>query len=282
MDLDAAYDLCVSLVKERDKDRFLATLFAPEPFRKHVLALHAFDLELSSIRALVSEPIAGEIRLQWWRDALQNVAHGDIDGHPTLAALRDTAFRFGFDMRPFVQMADARTFDLYDDPFSDAPVFEAYAGETTALLYQVIATVLGEGEPPPSGDAAGHVAVAATVGAILKGLCHPQNRGRALIPVSILTDAGASVEDLRAAEMTPELSRAITLFAAYGFEHWSIFDAALPGLLPTQRAAFLPLAALPTLFARAKETRDPFTAPVDPPQWRRQWMMWRRAGQIRR
>ncbi|MGZ5895708.1 MAG: squalene/phytoene synthase family protein [Xanthobacteraceae bacterium] len=65
-----AFAHCEQLVREHDKDRFLATLFAPADRRKYLLALYAFALEIGRVKYLVHEPMAGIIRLQWWRDAV--------------------------------------------------------------------------------------------------------------------------------------------------------------------------------------------------------------------
>ena len=63
-----AFDHCEGLVREGDKDRFLATLFAPQKYRRPLHALYAFNLEIAKVRETAREPMPGEVRLQWWRD----------------------------------------------------------------------------------------------------------------------------------------------------------------------------------------------------------------------
>lgn len=82
-----AYAHVTELVRTRDKDRYLADLFAPEPTRKHLHALHAFAIEVAEVRDKVREPLPGELRLQWWRDA---IAAGEGQGNPLAAALIET------------------------------------------------------------------------------------------------------------------------------------------------------------------------------------------------
>ena len=77
------YEHCARTVRELDRDRYIADLFAPAAARKHLFALHAFSAEVARIRDTVSDPVLGEIRLQWWRDAL--IAGGG--GHPVASAL---------------------------------------------------------------------------------------------------------------------------------------------------------------------------------------------------
>ena len=72
-----AFDHCEEMVRAGDKDRFLATLFAPEKYRRALHALYAFNLEIARVRELAREPMPGEIRLQWWRDALLRGGQGE-------------------------------------------------------------------------------------------------------------------------------------------------------------------------------------------------------------
>src|SRR5471032_2107824 len=69
-----AFTHCEQLVRTGDKDRFLATLFAPEKYRRALFALYAFNLEVARVREIAREPMPGEVRLQWWADVLRHWA----------------------------------------------------------------------------------------------------------------------------------------------------------------------------------------------------------------
>jgi phytoene synthase len=92
--MDASYRHCEALVRAADKDRFLATLFAPGRKRGPLFALYAFNIEIAGVRDRVREPMAGEIRLQWWRDVLDGERGGEAAANPVAAALtrHDRAF----------------------------------------------------------------------------------------------------------------------------------------------------------------------------------------------
>src|ERR671910_1525393 len=77
---DAAY--CASLVRGSDFERYAATLFVPPEPRRALLALFAFNIEIARIREQISQPLAGEIRLQWWSDLLAGTAHGEAAANP--------------------------------------------------------------------------------------------------------------------------------------------------------------------------------------------------------
>src|SRR5690242_2632223 len=86
---------CENLVRAGDKDRWLASLFAPADRRPPLHALYAFNLEVARVRELAREPMAGEIRLQWWREVIAGTRPGEAAAHPVAAALLETIARFG-------------------------------------------------------------------------------------------------------------------------------------------------------------------------------------------
>ncbi len=83
------FEHCAALVREADRDRYLATLFAPAAQRNALFALYAFNVEITRVRDLAREPMPGEIRLQWWREALTGEREGEAAAHPVAAALRE-------------------------------------------------------------------------------------------------------------------------------------------------------------------------------------------------
>ncbi len=99
-DLAAAYAYCDKLVSDVDKDRYLATLFAPADKRSHLMALYAFSFEIARVREMVSDPLPGEVRLQWWRDLLDGRSHGDALANPVAAALTSTIRTFRLPTAP--------------------------------------------------------------------------------------------------------------------------------------------------------------------------------------
>src|SRR5262249_58031670 len=98
---------CENLVRAGDKDRWLATLFAPADRRAHLHALYAFNLEVARVRDLAREPMAGEIRLQWWREALAGT-RGEAAANPVAAALLEAVERHGLARQTPLRLVQAR------------------------------------------------------------------------------------------------------------------------------------------------------------------------------
>ena len=87
------FEHCAALVREVDRDRYLAALFAPADRRDALFALYAFSAEISRVRELAREPMPGEIRLQWWREVLLGERTGEAAAHPVAVAVMETISR---------------------------------------------------------------------------------------------------------------------------------------------------------------------------------------------
>lgn len=271
MSPDAA-GYCADLVRQRDPDRYFADLFAPEKARRHLFALHAFNSEVARVREIVSEPLPGEMRLQWWRDVLRS---GEPGGHPVAAALIETMRIFGLPFSAFEALLEARTFDLYSDPMPDRAAFEGYAGNTASSLFQLAAIVLAGGRDPGSAAAAGHAGIAWALTGLMRALPVHATRRQLFLPSDVLAGHGLSTEDIFAGRTSPALMAALAELRALAREHLAKSRAAEP---ETVAAAFLPLALVePYLRRMERPGYAPFAGPIDLPQWRKQWFLWRAA-----
>ena len=104
---------CASLVRERDHDRFLCGLFAPADVREDLYAVEAFELEIARIRSTASEPLLGQIRMQWWRQALDDAFAGTRPArHPVVEAVSTAIRRRPLARNAFEGLLDTRARDL--------------------------------------------------------------------------------------------------------------------------------------------------------------------------
>ncbi|MCR9127789.1 MAG: squalene/phytoene synthase family protein [Rhodobacteraceae bacterium] len=148
MHFDDDLTACADLVRQGDPDRFLATMAAPPAARAPLFALYAFNVEVSRAPWVSAEPMIGEMRLQWWRDALDEIAGGGpARRHQVvtpLARLLTPGLARGLDA-----LVEARRWDLYRDPFEDTDHFERHIAATSGTLLEVAAALLGQDDPAP-------------------------------------------------------------------------------------------------------------------------------------
>ena len=281
--LAEAYAHCEALTRAHDRDRWLAGLFAPAPARKHLYALTAYSYEVSRLREIMREPLAGEMRLQWWREAIGGERTGEAQANPVAAALIDTIERFGLPRQAFDDLVAARIFDLYDDPPATMRDLEGYCGETCSALFQLGAIILCAGRDPATGAAAasGHAGIAYAVVGQLRALPLTSARGQAFIPAELLATHGVGRDDIAARRDGPGVRAALAQMRAHARRHLAEAQALARSLPPQVKPAFLPLGVLPLyLAALERNQRSPFQTMVDAPQWRRQWALWRAARSV--
>ena len=272
------FDYCEALVREADKDRFVAALFAAAPRRRALHALYAFNVELARVRELAREPMPGEIRLQWWRDVLGGQPSGEAG--PVASALVGTVVRYRLPMDVVSEMIEARSFDLYDDPMGSLAELEAYAGK------DVVGADTARGASPQRRQ---RPAPERRCAARRHRLCHRGAAGRVSLacrtPAALCAprpDAAlwrGAGERIRG-HATPALMAALSDLRDVARAHLSQISVAdIPAALVP---AFLPAALVAPMLKRLEQSAaDPFsTRPL--PQWRRQWILWRAARDPRR
>jgi len=271
-DVKTNQDISLAMLRDTDRDRYLACLLSPEAKRSALAALYAFNAELARIRDLVHEPLPGEIRMQYWRDLLEGNAHGSTEANPLAAALLTAVETHRLPRQTLVNMIEARIFDLYDDPMESRTSLEGYAGETASALIQLASLVLSPQDATKSADAAGHAGVAQAISGMLLLMPLHQRRGQVYIPLEILSATGLDRETFLAGTDKPRISAAIEAFAGLGRDH--LAKARASALSPVIVPAFLPVAlAEPVLVKAQKRGAAVLEGSLQEPQWRRQMRM---------
>jgi phytoene synthase len=242
------YQHCETLVREADRDRYLASLFAPAERRPHLYALYAFDIEIARVGYVVREALAGEIRLQWWREALAGRVPGEVAAHPVAAAFLDTVAQCGLPAEPLDRLIDTRALDLYDDPLSTLGELETHGRNTASTVFNLAAHILDR--EAKVAEVAGPAGIASTLVGALRGAA----RDPAHLRISI----------------TP------AELAARAREHLEQARRSWPAVSTAAQPAFLPLALVSAALSRAERDPGAINA-LEPAPWRRQWLLWRAA-----
>lgn len=274
---DADYAYCEDLLRRDDKERWLAALFIPAEVRPHAHALYAFSLEAARVGLRVTEPVLGEIRLQWWRDAVEGQNAGEAKASPAAAALLDTMARFSLPKAPLLEVIDARlSRDVYGEAMESDEALESYAEATEANLFRLAMLILSEEETAAGFAAARHAGIACGITHLLRALPRHRGRGKALVPAEILARHGMRREGLAAGQASPEACAALADLRALARRHLRAFAEGLHGLPDKIRAPLLPAALCePYLQLMEKPGHDPLKSIVELPQWKKQWILWR-------
>ncbi len=135
---------CRDLVNSFDHDRYLTILYAPEEKRDALYALYAFNYEISRIREGVSEPMLGEIRLQWWREAIDDIFQGTVRSHEVMPSLAVAITEYDLSRDMLMAIIDGKSQDLYDENPENMAALESYLSQTAGNLSCMAAHILGQ------------------------------------------------------------------------------------------------------------------------------------------
>jgi NADH dehydrogenase [ubiquinone] 1 alpha subcomplex assembly factor 6 len=235
----AAADALAASLRRQDYERYVTAAFAAPGDRWRLFALYGLNLELARIRETVSEPLIGEMRLQFWRDAVAELFEGRARRHDVLDALEGVVAEGRLDRARLEGLIEARAQDLADAPPATLAELEAYAEGTSATLMRLALDCLGVANAP-AHQAAEAAGTAYALAGLLRALPHHARAGRLTLPDDLMRRESISARDLAAGRPSPGLARAVGEIAQAARGHLeaarrhraSVPKSALPVLLP--------------------------------------------------
>lgn len=268
------FEYCAALVREADRDRYLATLFAPAAHRDALFALYAFNAEIARVRDVAREPMPGEIRLQWWREVLAGERVGEAAAHPVAAALLAGLAQHDIAPDRLIAIADAHTIDLYDEPMATLDDLDNYAVLTQSAVFAIAADILGVTGAAVS-TLTRHAGIAYAVAGVLRGLARHAARRQLYIPLEVLDRHSVKHEDIFANRGGERLKAALAELRRHVRRQLAAAEAEMEYSAPAILPALLPVALVgPALRPMERRGYEPFD--VEPMTLlRRQWLLWR-------
>jgi 15-cis-phytoene synthase len=269
-----------AIAREGDPDRYLSALFAPADARSDLFTLYAFNVELARIAEQVSEPGLGEIRLQWWRDAIPRAAAGEPTGHPVADALGDAMRRRDLSPEAVAGLIDARQFDISVKLMPNRATLDSYLADTAGALFLLAAEIVGDrakaGLPPKTASAAKSAGVAYGLTGLMRALPVHAARGRIDLPADMLLHRGTSQVEVAQGKTTEGLKQVLAELRRSARASLREALTCLEPLSAREGAAFLPL-ALVAPYLRALAKGDPLHRIADINPLYRLWRLgtWR-------
>ena len=270
---DAAF--CAALVRAHDFPRYVSTLFVPPDQRRALLAIYAFNSEICRVREQVSQPLPGEMRLQWWTDMLAGAGHGGVEGNPVAAELMLAVRDWRLPVEPLSRLIEAHQFDLYNDPMPTMAALEGYTGDTSSALFALAAGIAGAPSGATGYHLAHHAGLAQGIAQVAAALPLDAARRQLFVPLQLLREHECAMEDVFAGKPAPKLRAVLAHLIGEGQGHLKTALTLLADAPVAARPVFLPLALLHREFAASSRAdSDPFT-PRTSSRLRILWTMWR-------
>jgi 15-cis-phytoene synthase len=248
-----------------EPDRYLAALLAPRNVRGDLAALAAVAAELSRVVQIVSEPMMGEIRLQWWRDAVETVARGERAAHPLADALGDAIRRHHLPVALVHRLIDASSMELGTEPAAGEQPLDAYLEAAEATQFRLALLVFGQSgtseQDAVIGAAARAYGIARRPGRLLLAMQAPE----ALVagPQAGRADGDAAARDALAALRQEARSALATT------------RAKMHMLEPASLPALLPLVMVEPYLRAQERVADPLRHVAEVAPLTRVWRIWR-------
>jgi phytoene synthase len=269
-----AAEFCAELVRGHDFTRYASTLFVPAAQRRALLAIYAFNVEISRVREQVSQPLPGEMRLQWWTDMLAGAGHGGVEGNPVAAELLLAIRSWRLPVERLSRVIEEHQFDLYNDPMPTMAALEAYTNDTSAALFSLGAGIAGR-QSDDIEHLARHAGLAQGIARVMTTLPLDASRRQLFVPLQLLESHGSNMEEVFAGKETPKLRAALDQLIGEARGHLNTALALLATAPPEVRPVFLPLALVSRDLERmSRADSDPFMPRVTS-RFRTLWTLWR-------
>jgi phytoene synthase len=267
------FDHCEALVRSADKDRYLSALFAPAEHRGALFALYAFHIEVARIPDVVTEPLAGEVRLQWWSEAIYDQRPEEMRGHPIANALAEVIDQYRLPRRLFDDLIETRRAHFGRELFGSVDELERYARGTSSSLIELAARVVGAA----ALEYAGPAGISLGIVSLLRNFASDAVRGHVTAPADLMIQNSVLPQDILAGKTTVQIIALLGNLRDVAVRHYEEARVLIEREGHDAVAAWLPVATVPLdLRALRREASEPF-AEVEVPRWRRQWVLWRAA-----
>ncbi|KAJ8129277.1 hypothetical protein O1611_g4354 [Lasiodiplodia mahajangana] len=207
--------------RQSDYDSFLIRNFIPESRRDAYDAFRALNLELVRLPELVSNPTIGQLRVEFWRDAVNKTFAGRPPKEPIMILLHRVLSRLA-DTSPesnrssirfwLLRMINTREKHMDNRPFPSLSTLEDYAENTySTLMYSMLAAL--SVQSMHMDHLASHIGKACGIAAVCRGISvlaspgppvkSPDGTSVAasknpvlLLPLDIMAETGLREEDV--------------------------------------------------------------------------------------
>ncbi|XP_029447597.1 NADH dehydrogenase (ubiquinone) complex I, assembly factor 6 isoform X1 [Rhinatrema bivittatum] len=185
---------CLHLVRTRDHEGFLSSLLLPAESRSAALALRAFNVELAQVKDLVSQKEIGLMRMQFWKDAVEDMYRDNPPPQPVAMELWKAIKKHNLTKRWLVRMIEEREKNLDDRAYRSMQDLETYAENTQSSLLYLTLETLGV-KDIHADHAASHIGKAQGIITCLRAVPYHSGRRKVFLPMDICMLHGASQED---------------------------------------------------------------------------------------
>ena len=254
MKISSDIEFCTVELRKYDYYRYLCCLLAPEKFRSKLLTIYAFNNEIAKIKDIITEPMAGHIRLQWWRETIDDIYNGAQKDHKNeiVSSLYELISKTKIPKKMFDDLIDAREDDIDFSTPQDLNDIKQYAINTSSNLFYLIFSALNiNGQQ--DHEAAYRAGISYAITGIMRSIKHRAYRKQIMLPKDLMDQnklTSREVVDGKNIEKTFSVVKAMCDMAQMNLQHVK----ALSGEISKEaKIALLPTATVSIFTNRIKK-----------------------------
>jgi phytoene synthase len=254
MNPEDALAACETAVRHSDPDRYFASLFAPAEKRPLLFALYAFNHEIARAAEIARDPMMAEIRLQWWRESVDEARQGRPRAQPVAIALSELLGRGGISAADLEALIDARAEEISSAPFADLTALEAHIDATSGELMRAASFLLDS--RLNIGEITREAGIAYGIAGTLRAIPFHAARGKTFLPLDLLAADGLTANDALSVRHLAGIRKVISRLARAAKDH---FEKARHAVIPKPALpAILPASLVPAYLRHVtRHDRDP-------------------------
>jgi NADH dehydrogenase [ubiquinone] 1 alpha subcomplex assembly factor 6 len=255
-------------LRARDLASYLALAHLPREARLGALVLRSFNLEVASVRDAVRDVAHGRMRIQWWRDTLDETFAGRPPPTPLAQTLAKVVRRHALDRALFDRYLGARAMDFaqHPSPLASMVGVEEYTELTQSCILHLVLQCAGSSDAA-ARTAASHAGKAIGMALLLRSVPFLAAKGAVALPLELIGKHKVSRQALLAGQSTPAACDAVFELACIGKSHMDQARALTATVDAAHRVCLLPLLAADEFYERLESAKfDPFDAALARPQ----------------
>ena len=255
--LASSSEYCVNLVKKRDYEHFLTNLLLPSAARQTAFAIRAFNIEISNVHEVVKERNIGFMRMQFWRDSIDEIYEKKKSrDQPVLLELGKAISVHNLSRVLFHRIIDSREKRLNDKPFESLEELDAYCHESFSSVNFLLLESLGHGDVQGHArHAVNQLGMAEGTVALLRGVPLNAANRRVYLPNSLLLEHKVTAEQVIRKQNIDSLKLVIEAVAARAEEHLENCRFRAKYLTEDEKLLMLPTLCVDDFLARISKVQ---------------------------
>ncbi len=241
-DLKQAYDACQRITKAEARNFYYAFRTLPTEKRRAIYAAYAYCRLCDDIADEETPTNVKEARFAEMRADLDTALAGGSDD-PILAALTDSAARFGFTRELLLEVLEGVEMDLTKTRFADFGELREYCHKVASVVGLISIEVFGY-ENPAAREYAVDMGLAMQFTNIMRDVKEDAERDRIYIPQDEMARFGYTDADLKAGVVDDRFRSLMALQAERARGYFASGARLFPLLSPESRACPTVLHAL--------------------------------------